>query len=230
MRAAGALFPGARATVLDHPRGGGRAGVGVQSRSCTASSAPRRWCAISRTPSRPRRRTSASKRWCSTSAAWPAAASRSWRKLHARDPRLPHERQEGLSRTAKVSTRRSTTSPRRPTRSISIRRASPHRRLRLLPHVPQGPDRQAGGRRQRVPRRQVQVVHRPVQPQRHGRQEEEESLGVAQLALVAVPGRRGQGARASADEGAIADYANNFAAPPKNSVATSRPSRSPRDW
>ena len=39
------------------------------------------------------------------------------------DPRLPHQRQEGVSRTAKASTRRSTTSPRRPTRCISIRRA-----------------------------------------------------------------------------------------------------------
>ena len=65
--------------------------------------------------------TSASKRWCSISATWPAAASPSWKRWPRRfATSAPAARR--CSRTAKASTRRSTTSPRRPTRSISIRR------------------------------------------------------------------------------------------------------------
>jgi hypothetical protein len=46
-------------------------------------------------------------------------------------------------------------------------RARADRGLRLLPHVPEGRDRQARSRRQRFSRRQVQVLHGSVQPLGH---------------------------------------------------------------
>ena len=63
-------------------------------------------------------------------------------------------------------------------------------RLQLLPHVLEGRHRQARRRCQRVPRRHVQELHRPILAQRHGAERTRGELGVARGAVERLPAGR----------------------------------------
>ena len=190
---------GARACAAGRARRAAR-GRSVRARdrrSLRPGTRRKRCCAIWSTRSRRRRTTSASRCWCWTWAAWRAAASRSWKSSPRRSATFAPSGKKVIAFGEGYDQSQYYVAAQR-RRDLS-RPAGPRadRRLRLLPHVPEGRDRQA--------RQSTSTCSAPASSSRTrinsaardmSEQEERREPRVAERAVDAVPGGRHEGARA----------------------------------